>query len=498
MTVPNARTSGVAPAALHARAHVAAHLLDRRPALHRDLADRRAAACGRRRRARRSRRSSPARAAPARSRSSTVLIVSIECGGVAGEDVRAAGAVVVQQPAPVRVAALDLRRVLRVVGDDRAAEVLLPPAEGGHVVVVAVQQPRLAGAGLRGPVASPSRAAGSRRRASSGRATGALPSRSARRSTSWASPSISRNTNPGMSWCARQLRALELAADDVAVPEVAAVEREHAAEQRRQQRQAEHHDDGLEQPGDVHRAEDRRDASSTAPLTTSAPSPSVRTVNGSANADQQRPDDGVRDAERRRERERRPGVVDREAREDPRQQEQCDCVQQQDDDESADQANRQIRAESERFMAGDAPAAPGDPASPGLGEESSSRSRRSCSRDPVRTARGAADLGDDAVHRHRRRRRDVGHRPRGLPDARVRHVVRGPDHHHRRLRRPHALQHRRSRRGHVRDDHRDRLHERDHGHHHRHLRRVRASQAAFGRKRSRSTTSPSAWTRSSG
>ena len=39
---------------------------------------------------------------------------------VAGEDVRAAGAVLVQQPAAVGVAALELLRVARVVGDDRA------------------------------------------------------------------------------------------------------------------------------------------------------------------------------------------------------------------------------------------------------------------------------------------------------------------------------------------------------------------------------------------
>ncbi len=61
----------------------------------------------------------------------------------------------VQQPAPVRVAPLELGRVARVVRHDRLAEVLLPPPEGGHVVVVAVQEPRLAGAGLRGPVGLP-------------------------------------------------------------------------------------------------------------------------------------------------------------------------------------------------------------------------------------------------------------------------------------------------------------------------------------------------------
>ena len=55
----------------------------------------------------------------------------------------------------VGVAALDLDRVLRVVGDDRGVALLLPPAECGHVVVVAVQQAGLAGAGLRRPVGLP-------------------------------------------------------------------------------------------------------------------------------------------------------------------------------------------------------------------------------------------------------------------------------------------------------------------------------------------------------
>ena len=74
---------------------------------------------------------------------------------VAGEDVGAAGAVGVEEPAPVRVPALDLFRVARVVGDDRRPPLLLPPAEGGHVLVGAVQEPGLAGAGLRGPVGLP-------------------------------------------------------------------------------------------------------------------------------------------------------------------------------------------------------------------------------------------------------------------------------------------------------------------------------------------------------
>jgi hypothetical protein len=74
---------------------------------------------------------------------------------VARQDVRAAGAVLVQQPAAVGMPAFELLRVARVVGHDRAAAILLPPAEGRHVVVVAVQQARLARAGLRGPVRLP-------------------------------------------------------------------------------------------------------------------------------------------------------------------------------------------------------------------------------------------------------------------------------------------------------------------------------------------------------
>ena len=91
---------------------------------------------------------------------------------VAGEDVGAAGAVGVQQPAPVRVPPLELFRVARVVGDDRRVAVLLPPAEGGHVLVAAVQQPGLAGAGLRGPVRLPPLAAGGSRAAARRRGWG--------------------------------------------------------------------------------------------------------------------------------------------------------------------------------------------------------------------------------------------------------------------------------------------------------------------------------------
>jgi hypothetical protein len=53
------------------------------------------------------------------------------------------------------VPALELLRIARVVGHDRGVAVLLPPAEGRHVVVAAVQEAGLAGAGLRRPVGLP-------------------------------------------------------------------------------------------------------------------------------------------------------------------------------------------------------------------------------------------------------------------------------------------------------------------------------------------------------
>ena len=75
--------------------------------------------------------------------------------GVAGEDVGATGAVRVQEAAAVGAPPLELFGIARVVGDDRRASLLLPPAEGRHVLVRAMKQPGLAGAGLRGPVGLP-------------------------------------------------------------------------------------------------------------------------------------------------------------------------------------------------------------------------------------------------------------------------------------------------------------------------------------------------------
>ena len=75
--------------------------------------------------------------------------------GVAGEDVGATGAVRVQEAATIGVPPLELLGIARVVGDDRRASILLPPAEGRHVLVRAMKQSGLAGAGLGGPVGLP-------------------------------------------------------------------------------------------------------------------------------------------------------------------------------------------------------------------------------------------------------------------------------------------------------------------------------------------------------
>ena len=161
----------VAQLALDARPHVAAALLERRAALGDDLADRSAAPCARRRTGWRSRRSSPARAGRGRAAVEHRAHRQQRVRRVAGEDVRAARAVGVQQPAAVGVAALDLGRVARVVRDDRACRAP-SPTSGTR----ACRRCRRAAArpGRRRSATtsrSPSAAAGGRRRAASARAS---------------------------------------------------------------------------------------------------------------------------------------------------------------------------------------------------------------------------------------------------------------------------------------------------------------------------------------
>ncbi len=76
-------------------------------------------------------------------------------GGVARQQVAAAGAAVGQQPVAAGVPLLDEGAVGRRRAGHDAPRLLLHPAEGGDVVVGAEQQPRLRGAGLRREVRLP-------------------------------------------------------------------------------------------------------------------------------------------------------------------------------------------------------------------------------------------------------------------------------------------------------------------------------------------------------
>ncbi len=70
--------------------------------------------------------------------------------GIPGEDVADARAAGAQEALAVADAALDLGGILGVVGHQEAPRLLLPPAEVGDAVVVAVQDARLAGRGRGG------------------------------------------------------------------------------------------------------------------------------------------------------------------------------------------------------------------------------------------------------------------------------------------------------------------------------------------------------------
>ena len=74
---------------------------------------------------------------------------------LAGEQVAAAGAAVDEQAVAGRVPALDLRAVRRRRAGHQRRRLLLHPAERGDVLVRPQQDPRLAGAGLRGEIGLP-------------------------------------------------------------------------------------------------------------------------------------------------------------------------------------------------------------------------------------------------------------------------------------------------------------------------------------------------------
>src|SRR5204862_4722244 len=69
-------------------------------------------------------------------------------GSVAGEEVTDRGAALREQPVAVRDPSLDLASVFGMVRHHEALRLLIPPAEAGNVVVVAMQHTRLARRGL--------------------------------------------------------------------------------------------------------------------------------------------------------------------------------------------------------------------------------------------------------------------------------------------------------------------------------------------------------------
>ena len=248
---------------------------------------------------------------------------------VAGEDVGAAGAVGVQQAAPVGVPPLQLFGVARVVGDDRRAAVLLPPAEGRHVVVGAVQQARLAGAGLRGPVGLP---------AAQPVGAAAQPGGEVRRVAGGQRP-VQDVVGEPVDLQEEHARHValhtlppppRLPADDVAVPGVVFVDREQRVEARGERRHRDRDDDPLEHPvevgagqevdreGDEHAVEEQRRAAEG------------EDRQRQRDPRQDRPDQRVEEADHRRRAKRGDGAVEDEAGEERGEQQQGEGVEQQD------------------------------------------------------------------------------------------------------------------------------------------------------------------------
>ena len=94
----------------------------------------------------------PARARPVGDRAEREHRVA----AVAGEDVGARHPTVDEQPVAIGLPPFDLRRVAGSVRRENSAGLLVVPAKGGHVGVVAMEDPRLTRPGLRRQVALPS------------------------------------------------------------------------------------------------------------------------------------------------------------------------------------------------------------------------------------------------------------------------------------------------------------------------------------------------------
>ena len=163
------------------------------------------------------------------------------------------------------------------------AAVLLPPAERRHVVVVAVQQPGLAGAGLRGPVGLPAlqpvavvvHPARERRRV-------AVAQRAPQHVVGEAVDLQEQHAGHVASAPPACVR-LSWRRDDVAVHRSPRSSASTAADERRQRGQRERDDERRpSSPSTWTPSSICATRSSTSALSASAPSPSVMTVNGSA------------------------------------------------------------------------------------------------------------------------------------------------------------------------------------------------------------------------
>ena len=218
--------------------------------------------------------------------------------GVAGHDVRAARAIGVQQPTPVRMAPLDLGRVARMVGDDRCAAVLLPPPERRDVVVVAVEQPRLAGAGLRGPVCLPPEQAV---------VTVVHPAREVRcvavpdRALQHVirEPVDLEEVDARGAEVALRAKMPDAALDHVAVPEVVVVDGQQGGDGRVDDGQPERDRHGGADPLHVHAGLDRSDRADHGPVQQEHAQPQREHGEWERDPDDDRPNQGVDEADQR-------------------------------------------------------------------------------------------------------------------------------------------------------------------------------------------------------
>jgi hypothetical protein len=263
---------------------------------------------------------------------------------VAGQDVRAAGTVLVEEPPAIRVASLQLGRVLRVVGHDRRAAILLPPAEGRHVAVVAVQQAGLAGAGLGRPVGLPA-----------GQVVRALtdPARQ-RRGVAVAQSPAQHVVGQAVDLeedDARHIRfdpvaPPRLAAHDVAIPGLVLLDREQRRDQRGQHCQPDHDDDTRPPVIHVrawHRVDHQRHQQ---PVQRQSAETERQDAEREREPGQQRPYEGVQQPDPSGCEKRRPGSVEREPREQLRQYEQGQGVEHQDDSGPQDRSRANLHGAS--------------------------------------------------------------------------------------------------------------------------------------------------------